>query len=59
MNNSLISAIENCNYNYIGIRHLADANYYGTTVIIAGDRIEYGNDDHEIIIADAVVISIP
>lgn len=121
MNNSLISAIANCNYNYIGIRHLADdehyqigdccrnsydwdyeqdcstyetenpielpgtcayntgidpnwdepeeiaeklekalanANYYGTTVIIAGDRIEYDNDEHEIIIAAAVVISI-
>lgn len=28
MNNSLISAIANCNYNYIGIRHLADDEHY-------------------------------
>lgn len=122
MDSNLIRAITNSNYNYIGIRHLADdehyqvgdwcrnsydwdydydcstyevgnpvelpgtcayntniipnwdnpeeiaeklenaladANcYYGTTVIIAGNRMEYGNDDHEIIIANAVVISL-
>mgnify|MGYP007010770073 FL=1 len=122
MDNSLIRAIANCNYNYIGIRHLSDDEHYqvgdwcrnsydwdyeqdcstyetenpielpgtcayntgidpnwdepeeiaeklekaieasgcylGDLVIVAGDRMEYGNDDHEIIIADAVVISI-
>lgn len=122
MDNSLIRAIANCNYNYIGIRHLSDDEHYqvgdwcrnsydwdyeqdcstyetenpielpgtcayntgidpnwdepeeiaeklekaieasgcylGDLVIVAGDRMEYGNDDNEIIIADAVVISI-
>lgn len=117
----IIKAIECCNYNYIGIRHLADDEhyetgdycrnsydwdytndcstyetsqpvelsgvcaydthivpmwddleeiaeklatalsasnvYYGDTVIVAGDRIEYGNDLNEIIIADAIVIA--
>lgn len=117
----VINTITNCNYSYIGIRHLADDEsysigdycrnsydwdyeydrstygtdepvdlggtcayntgimpgwdelheitdklekalalsdcYYGNIVIIAGDHIEYGNDEGEIIIADAVVIA--
>ncbi len=32
--------------------------YYGQTVIIAGDKAEYGNDEGEIIISDAIVIEI-
>lgn len=117
----IVKIIETCNYNYIGIRHLADDEHYqtgnycrpsygwdydrdcstydtdepielsgtcayntgitpiwddpeeiseklekaiaasgcylGDMVIVAGDRIEYGNDAGEIIIADAVVIA--
>lgn len=117
----IIKAIECCNYNYIGIRHLADDEHYqvgdycrpsydwdyeqdcstfetenpielpgtcayntgivpnwddpeeiaeklekaieasgcylGDLVIVAGDRMEYGNDAGEIIIANAVVIA--
>ncbi|WP_024735311.1 hypothetical protein [Enterocloster asparagiformis] len=36
---------------------IENANYIGTPVIIGGDRAEYGNDEGEIIIADAVVIA--
>lgn len=32
--------------------------YSGKAVIIGGNRSEWGNDDHEIIIEDAVVIAI-
>lgn len=32
--------------------------YYGQTVIIAEDKAEYGNDEGEIIISDAIVIEI-
>lgn len=117
----VINTITNCNYSYIGIRHLAEDEgysigdycrnsydwdfdhdcstyhtdepidlggtcayntkilvgwdepteiaeklekalapsscYFGDIVIIAGDRMEYGNDEGEIIIADAVVIA--
>lgn len=117
----IINSITNCNYSYIGIRHLAEDEsysigdycrnsydwdyeydrstydtdepidlggtcayntkiaagwdepdeiaeklekalaasscYIGDVVIIAGDRMEYGNDEGEIIIADAVVIT--
>lgn len=32
--------------------------YVGKTVVIAGTRFEYGNDENEVIIADAVVIAV-
>lgn len=35
----------------------ASRGYYGDIVIIGGDRATYGNDEGEIIIADAVVIA--
>lgn len=31
--------------------------YFGTTIVIGGDRFEYGNDDGEIIIKDAQVVA--
>ncbi|WP_368270845.1 hypothetical protein [Enterocloster lavalensis] len=38
-------------------RAIRNANYIGAPVIIGGNRAEYGNDEGEIIIADARVIA--
>lgn len=32
--------------------------YFGEAIVIGGDRMEYGNDENELIIADAMVIEV-